>query len=241
MFSYTHDFLQRSLDLLFPPRCAGCQRGGTLLCQDCLRLIQPFTGPACELCGAPLANISDDCPICQMRRIRLHGLRYANDYTGVLRKTIHEFKYKNQRRLAGPLGTVLAATFQRHHLQVDALVPLPLHVQRERVRGYNQAVLLARECAAILQVPCLEKVVLRQRDTPAQVGLTSQERLQNMAGAFALCSDAPLEGLRRLLLVDDVCTTGATLEACAAPLYAAGVREIWGLVLARPLSASWKD
>jgi ComF family protein len=176
-----------------------------------------------------------------MRRFRLHGLRYANDYTGALRSTIHKFKYKGQRRLAGPLGTVLAATFRQHQLQVDALVPLPLHIQRERARGYNQAVLLARECAASLRIPCLENVVWRQRDTLAQVGLTSQERLQNMAGAFALRSDTSLTGLRKLLLVDDVCTTGATLESCAVPLYAAGVREIWGLVLARPLSPTWKD
>src|SRR5262249_34892382 len=106
----------------------------------------------------------------------------------------------------------------------------------QQARGYNQAELLARVCAQRLKIPCLDHLVVRQRETRSQVGLNNLERRRNMVGAFALASKFPMRSLAgsTLLLIDDVCTTGATLEACAWPLYEAGVQEVWGLVLARP-------
>ncbi len=225
---------QQGLDLLFPPHCAGCRRGGFLLCPTCRHTMQPLTTPFCERCGDPLSP-TGVCS-CQYHRLQLHGLRYVNHYHGALRRTIHAFKYDGQQRLAEPLGLLLAKAFQRYGLHADGIIPLPLHPQRERARGYNQAVLLARVCAHHLKVPYLEKMVVRQRVTRAQVGLTWQERQQNVTGAFALTENgrACLPTYRSLLLIDDVCTTGATLEACAAPLYTAGVEQVWGLVLGRP-------
>lgn len=236
VYRRVHTLLQQGLDLLFPPRCAGCRRAGHLLCPACLQSMQPFTAPLCQRCGMPLARAAENCATCQRRTFQLDGLRCVNLYRGALRRAIHAFKYQGQVRLAEPLGFLLAEAFIRYNLRAHALVPLPLHSQRQRERGYNQATLLARVCAAHLKVPCLENLVVRQRPTRAQIGLSVQERIQNVAGAFALAPHQPARGLagRTILLIDDVCTTGATLESCAAPLYACGIRQVWGLVLGRP-------
>lgn len=228
--------LQQSLDLLFPPRCSGCQRNGHLLCPDCLQTMQPFEQPLCLRCGAPLAQPQDACVSCQRNPLTFHELRSVNFYQGALRSAIHAFKYEGQQRLAEPLGLLLARAFTLYHMRADALVPLPLHEQRQRERGYNQATLLARVCATHLKVPCLEDRVIRGRATRAQVGLSAQERRQNVSGAFALVPGALSREMVgcAILLIDDVSTTGATLEACAEPLYAQGIREVRGLVLARP-------
>jgi ComF family protein len=163
-------------------------------------------------------------------------LRCVNRYEGPLRNAIHALKYDGQQRLAEPLGLLLAQAFRHYKLYADGIIPLPLHPQRQRQRGYNQSALLARVCAADLKIPCLEELVVRPRMTPAQVGLVFHERQQNVAGAFALAPGTRprLAGYHSLLLIDDVSTTGATLEACAAPLYEAGVAEIRALVLGKP-------
>lgn len=224
------------LDLLFPPHCAGCRRGGTLLCSACWQTMQPLTLPLCQRCGSPLPTTGASCTACRYHHSSLHGLRYVNHYQGPLRKAIHALKYEGQQRLAQPLGLLLAEAFRRYRMETDGIIPLPLHPQRQQQRGYNQADLLARVCAAHLKVPYLENLVLRQRMTLAQVDLTFSERRHNVAGAFALASDAlpRLAGYRSLLLIDDVSTTGATLQACAAPLAAAGIQQVWGLVLGKP-------
>jgi ComF family protein len=230
-----HKLLQHGLDLLFPPRCAGCERSGHLLCQQCLQTMQPLTGPLCQRCGALLLSPTAQCISCQQKRFGLHGLRCVNRYQGALRSAIHALKYEGRQRLAEPLGLLLAQAFIRYGLRTNGIVPLPLHAQRQRERGYNQATLLARICADCLKVPCMDNLVVRQRATRTQVGLNAQERLQNVDGAFALAPDARALTGQNILLIDDICTTGATLKACAAPLYAAGVREVWGLVLGRPI------
>jgi ComF family protein len=227
---------QHGLDLLFPPRCVGCQRGGSPLCSLCWQTMQPLAVPLCQSCGSPLTSTDEFCLACRYNRLHLHGLRCVNRYQGPLRKAIHAFKYDGQQRLAEPLGLLLAEAFRRYDMYADGIIPLPLHPQRQRQRGYNQASLLARVCATNLKVPCLEDWVERRRHTRAQVGLTLPERQQNVAGAFALTPGAftQLAGYRSLLLIDDVSTTGATLTACAAPLYTAGIEQVWGLVLGRP-------
>lgn len=198
--------------------------------------MQPLTIPYCQTCGTPLRSPDDSCLTCRYHRLRLHGLRCVNIYQGILRKTIHALKYDGQQRLAEPLGLLLALAFQHYGLHADAILPLPLHPQRQRQRGYNQAVLLARVCATYLKVPYLEDIVVRRRVTAPQVGLPFHERRQNVVGAFALAPNALLRlaDYQTLLLIDDVSTTGSTLEACAAPLYATGVQQVWGLVLSRP-------
>lgn len=226
--------LREGLDLLFPPRCTCCQRNGFTLCPTCLQEMQPMNAPICRHCGAYLTTVDAACSFCQRHELRLNGLRNVHSYQGKLQHAIHALKYRGEQHLAEPLGQLLAQTFRHYNMHADALVPLPLHPQRQRDRGYNQAALLARVCATYLKIPCREDLVIRQRPTYAQVGLKADERRQNVADAFACQAKAGIHMYRTLVLIDDVSTTGSTLEACAAPLYAVGMREIWGLVLARP-------
>lgn len=228
---------QQGLDLFFPPRCAGCQRCGSLLCQDCLSTMQPLIPPFCRDCGTPLRSFTECCDFCLHMPGALCRLRSVNLYRGALRRAIHALKYHGQQRLADPLGLLLVRAFVSYNLRADAIIPLPLHQHRQQQRGYNQAVLLARVCAAHLELPCLEHLVIRQRATREQVGLSVHERQQNVSGAFVLTPGAKtrLLSYRRVVIIDDVSTTGATLQACSTPLYAVGIQEICGLVLARPV------
>jgi len=150
---------------------------------------------------------------------------------GTLRTAIHRFKYSNMRLLAAPLGQLMSQYLLRNQLPVDVIVPVPLHPHRLRERGYNQAALLAKEMEKALGLPLLEDALVRVRSTIPQVGLSARERRDNVRGAFHW-ADRSLEG-QRILLVDDVCTTGATLEACSLALREGGVSVVWGLVLAR--------
>ncbi len=135
------------------------------------------------------------------------------------------------------MGTLLARAYSDFDLRADIIVPVPLHSERQRLRGFNHARMLAEVCAASAGVPLRDDVLVRERATAAQAELTASERRQNVEGAFRCLpawSAGKLDGCS-ILLIDDVCTTGSTLEACAAPLFAAGAASVWALVLARPI------
>jgi ComF family protein len=229
-------FIQQTLDILFPPTCALCTHIGSALCPGCQQLLQDQPNEArCTHCHA-LLTLDDRCLACSMHRLRLHGLRAYASYEGALRQCIHALKYDGQTRLAWPLGTLLAQTYRRYGMQADGLIPLPLHSTRQKQRGYNHATLLAQACSEQLRIPINEELVVRQRATLSQVSLPIQQRYQNVSGAFSLSPIVTTRAIlkRRLIIIDDVCTTGATLEACAETLLSAGAQSVWGLVLARP-------
>ncbi len=228
--------MQQFLDILFPPRCAGCQRGGHVLCPSCIAQIQPLPLPICRRCGTPLPP-GGLCRNCQYHPLNMSGLRAVSAYQEPLRACIHALKYAGNTRLAEPLGLLLAQAYIRYGIQADILIPVPLHSERQHQRGYNHASLLAGVCSAHLGIPVHDNILVRHRATLAQVDLNPRDRYQNVAGAF-LCIPAFATGAlyrRKIVIIDDVSTTGATLEACAVPLYAAGAAAIWGLVLARPI------
>jgi ComF family protein len=236
MWQRSRNVLQQVLDMLFPVHCAGCQKIGQVLCPSCIAQIKPLTSFICDFCGTPLSTYGV-CKSCQYHQPQLSGQRAVSLYQEPLRGCIHQLKYDGNVRLAVPLGLMLAQAFRYYGMQADMLIPVPLHKDRHQQRGYNHASLLAEVCSAHIRIPMNENILVRHRATVAQVDLHPRERYQNVAGAFACSSSANnmLNG-RRILIIDDVSTTGATLEACATPLFMAGAKEVWGLVLARPLA-----
>ncbi|MGC9359005.1 MAG: ComF family protein [Anaerolineae bacterium] len=217
------------LDLLFPPHCVACGGLGSWFCDDCISKIQMQLPPLCVACGKPLAT-GGTCRRCQRDPLPLDGLRSVARYEAPLREAIHALKYEGVRVLAAPLGELMADYLTQLGLPAEVLVPVPLHRSRERQRGYNQSRLLAHAVAQRLGIPVVEALV-RERNTPAQVHLSRHERFANVQGAFR-ATDADLHS-KRVLLIDDVCTTGATLAACAQALTPSRVRSIWALTLAR--------
>lgn len=228
--------IERLLDFLFPPCCAGCKKSGYILCPTCYASIQLLSPPFCKYCHTPL-TVSNFCQKCVYHPLRFNGLRMVGVYQEPLRSYIYALKYNGNKRLAQPLGSLLVQTYKRTGLVADMIVPVPLHIKRQQQRGYNQAQLLAEVCSAQLGLPLHVSLLSRVRATVSQTGLSGSERVKNVAGAFVLNPNAHTRALAKsnILLIDDVCTTGATLEACATPLLAAGAKTVWGLVLARRL------
>lgn len=225
-----------ALDLLFPPHCVACQRLGGWLCAACLDKIEAIEPPVCQVCGLPGEGASQAkvCARCQSSPSQLDGIRSYAIHDGPLRDAIHQFKYEDLRGLAGFLGKLLVDGWHRlapPDLGLDAIVPVPLHRRRQRQRGYNQAALLAREFGAGLRLPVLEDAVIRSRATAPQVHLNAQSRRANVQDAFQ-CKGTGLYG-KRVLLVDDVCTSGATLESVCLAVRDAGVSSVWAYTLTR--------
>lgn len=187
--------------------------------------------PFCTRCGR--AVVSDGvCARCRTSPLRIERIRAATYLEGVLRQAVHLLKYSGRTALAAPLGEMMAAYWTRHPMPADVVVPVPLHVSRLRKRGYNQAALLARALAQRTGLAVDERTLMRQRATAPQVELGAEQRKENVRDAFC-CSGDSLAG-QRVLLVDDVCTTGSTLEACAIALREqGGVHSVQALTLAR--------
>ena len=221
-------------DLFFPPRCMVCQRLGAWLCTGCMAEIEMIHPPVCHQCGLPLDAHDTERP-CRIPP-PLDGLRAFAFHSGPLRDAIHDFKYRDLTALAVPLGRLMAGAWPaldgEYHPQ--AVVPVPLHPRRQRQRGYNQSALLARELAAALQIPLLDGVLRRVKATAPQVDLDAEQRRINVQDAFR-CQAGSMAG-RAVLLVDDVCTTGATLASACRALKEAGASSVLAYTLARARS-----
>lgn len=218
------------LDLLLPPRCGGCRAVGSWMCARCAARIRRLEEPLCRRCGVEVASARSDCG-CRSRLEALSRLRSAAAYEGPLEAAVHRFKYQGWRRLAGPLGGLVAERVVVEGLAARWVVAVPLHGDRLRERGYNQAELLAGFLRRRLALPAPPGRLVRVRATPPQVGHDRRWRLENVRGAFEW-RGAPLAG-ESILLVDDVATTGATLEACASALRGAGSGSVTGVSVAR--------
>lgn len=206
----------RLLDLVYPPRCGGCDLRGTLLCDNCRAAVETPDPDSLHL-------------------NQLNNLLCAGAFTGPLRSAIHNFKYNSDTPLAKPLAelqiSALAGSerFAEIASEPPVLVPVPLHKKRHRSRGYNQSELLARQLSYTLGWR-LETGLVRVKNTQAQVGLSSGQRSENVAGAFEWRGEEPP---MFVLLVDDVCTTGATLAECASTLRAMGVTRVCAVTVAK--------
>ena len=210
------------LSVLLAPTCAACNA----------ILETPLDGCVCRNCWEAIPPVADaalaeDSP--------LSGLIAVGSYDGTLRDIIHALKYQARRSIAGRLAILMRMRASHVLPDADCVVPVPLHWRRAYSRGFNQALEIGRE----LGPPVLDALV-RIRSTAPQVELSAEERQTNVKGAFAVRRASPLRAApplqgRRIVLIDDVATTGATLEACARVLKAAGAPVVWGLTAARTL------
>ncbi len=224
---------EMALNLLFPRWCVGCGKEGELICTSCRSRLPRIFGPLCPRCGRPQPN-GILCPSCVSWQAHVDGIRSPFRFEGVIRDAVHQLKYKNIRALASPLTQLLNDYLAANPLPGDVLIPVPLHQRRLRERGYNQSSLLARELGKLARLPIADDCLIRERFAlPQARTATVEERLRNVADAFS-CHDTGLKG-KQVLLIDDVATSGATLDACAGALKAAGAGAVWGLTLAREI------
>jgi ComF family protein len=200
-------------------------------------LTQAVSPPACAACDALLDRRVAFCKACvaTVTRARGHGTSGATAfaaYGGAVAIALRRFKYEDRPDLAAPLGSLAQRAAQRlPRSRIDVVVPVPLHPRRLAERGYNQAALLAQPVARDLGATLVARALRRSRNTPQQARLERDERLSNVAGAFEVADAAGVRG-RRVLLVDDIATSGATLDACRRALLDGGARDVSALVVA---------
>ena len=218
------------LDFFLPPRCGGCRTVGAWLCGRCRSKIRRLEEPLCRRCGVELASARKECG-CRARLKSLARLRSAVAYEGPIENAVHRFKYEGWRRLAGPLAQLVAERLVVEGLAARCAVAVPLHPDRLRERGFNQADLLAAELRRRLVIFEPVGKLVRTRPTPPQVGRDRLRRFANVRHAFEW--HGPPIGGESILLIDDVATTGATLDACASALRAAGSGPVTGVSVAR--------
>lgn len=226
----TRRLASRALDLAFPARCPGCGAEGEPICPACLPALDARLG---EPPGVPIGLPAElPAPLLQ--------LEWCAPFRGTVRKALLDLKYAGEQRLAVPLGEAVARRWRAAGAGGDVVVPVPVHAERSRRRGYDQAALIARVAARRLDLP-FAPILQRTRVTAAQFDLDRRDRAANVGGAFALRELPARTGLdprhplagRWVVLVDDVVTTGSTLAACAQPLLAAGAMGVSAVTVSR--------
>jgi ComF family protein len=221
-----------ALELLFPSWCVGCGRGGSFICDSCLNSLTRIKPPLCPICGLPQTT-EVLCNRCADRQMVIDGIRAPFAFDGVMRQAIHQLKYQNLRAIAGQLGRLLHEFLAANPLPGEVLVPVPLHQKRLRERGYNQSRLLAEELGKLTGLAVADYLSRERHSLPQARSSSADERQANVAGAFS-CASRGLEN-KAVILIDDVSTSGATLNACAYALKEGGASSVWGLVLAREI------
>ena len=226
------------LSVILAPACAACRKpldGPTrsVVCRKCWKSIRPLTPPFCAVCGDPLPSwqategAHSRCPRCRQYRSSISHGRAIGEYDGVLRDILHALKYDGRRSIASELAELMRSRGRSVLTGADCVVPVPLHWRRQWRRGFNQAA----ELACGLDLPVVN-ALRRRRNTQSQTDLPAGERHANVRRAFVARKPARITGLC-VVLVDDVSTTGATLEACAKELLRGGAREVRTLTAAR--------
>jgi ComF family protein len=236
-------FFAAALGVLFPPLCHVCRRfiptaGELHICPDCRELMPPIVAPLCIVCGVPFAGAGTDhvCGSCSTSHPTFDAARAALAYEGASRDLIHAFKYRNKTHLRRPLALLTMECLSEfiQSRRPDLIMPVPLHRKKLSSRGFNQAVLLGEILSQRLKIPLDRRNLRRIRWTEPQVNLAAHVRRINVKGAFAIHESGLVTG-RRVLLLDDVLTTGSTVEECGRVLKAAGAADVTVITVARAL------
>lgn len=241
MMKIFHKIKQWLLYIFFPNTCFCCGRdlphdNQSPLCRDCTIKLEPVCGLICQRCGLPLKSGGAHCFNCRgskAAKYKCSYIRSALCFNEPSRALIHAFKYEKYIRIAKFFAPLMYKTFKENppFFEAEALIPVPIHKSRLKQRGFNQAEILAKHLAVYCTLPC-EDILIRKRKTESQTKLNRKQRQQNITDAFEIKKGAKIKG-RAFILIDDVCTTGATLEECAKVLKAAGAREVLALTALR--------
>lgn len=224
------------LDFVYPPSCLACERAmpeaADYLCAACWEKILYLAPDRCRRCGCPLEREGAFCLNCATWEPDFERAVVLGRFAGPMQQAIHALKFKHHRELGIELGCRMGELLRDALEPVDLLVPVPLHPARQRERGYNQSLCIARGLAAALGVGVEDEVVQRRVNTRQQALLDAGQRRENLRDSFCCAKPLPEHGC--IGLVDDVLTTGATLDACALALFAGGARRVWAVALASP-------
>ena len=225
-----YQLLLTGLDWLYPPDCCGCGKSGVHWCNECQSRSQVIGDGCCEVCG-DISVPNGVCKRCQSDTPEFTSVRSWAMYQGPVRNAVHRLKYKGDFSLGSSLAKLMIPALQAINWPVDIVIPVPSSLARLSERGYNQAALIARFIAAGLQVPYVGKGLTKVRNTRSQVGLQFEERKANVVGAFEAVGEHASG--KRVLVIDDVTTSGSTMNECAKALKYAGSHDVYGYTFAR--------
>jgi ComF family protein len=230
------DIWQGIVDLLYPPKCLVCgEMQPDYLCAACIDEIIKLDRTACPKCALPRPE--GTCTACRDLEYSFDSAASVGVYEGVLKDAIHQLKYSGHRVIAPALASLMVQSLRTRPWLIDrtaCIVPVPIHPAKERQRGFNQSELIARDVARVFAKPMVTRALARRKQTLAQVELSGERRRENTIGIFEVVRRDAVEG-RNVMLVDDVFTTGSTVEAAAFALREAGAREVHVVTLARSL------
>jgi ComF family protein len=229
-------------DLIFPPFCPICEQqlshNEHLVCEDCFESIHTIESRFCRRCAAPLEEERKTCRYCKDKKYHFTKVRALGTFSPPLSEMVHLLKYERKTHLANRLGILLANIFLADHelSSSSIIIPVPLHPTRMRERGYNQSLLLAKKVAEISRTELCTHAISRAKPTKSQTALAHTQRIDNLRNAFRIEDSEPLAG-KSVTVVDDVLTSGTTLDEMAKTLLDAGAELIYGLVLARAMGS----
>ena len=230
-----YQWIWAAVDLVYPPVCPGCDRTISQWCPTCQEKVVLIHEPMCQRCGYPLRE-GEACTDCTHITPVFETARSLAGYLDLYRKAIHRLKYHGNAALGEALASPLTKLIESQGWAFDLIVPVPLGEKRKKTRGYNQAAFISLPLALYYGVPHRSSAIMRVRETQSQVDLPMQQRRQNVHGAFR--ADPRIVSGHSVLIVDDVMTTGATLNAVAAALQDAGASHIYAVTLARAIQSN---
>lgn len=209
------------------------------ICEHCLKTLPYLKGRVCLHCSEPLISDGDYCKACKGKHFMFNRAIAPFCYQDRIVSLVHGLKYQNKKFVASPLAYFMAETYKNHNFNCDIIIPVPLCEKRFKQRGYNQTELIGRELSKCINVSLECKSLIRVKETPSQTKLTRQQRKDNMIDAFKVVNKKNIKN-KVILLIDDVYTTGATINECSKVLNKAGAKKIYALTLAHTVNKQRK-
>lgn len=233
--------LEKILKVLFPNglKCVFCgddinNDSPNCICEDCQQTLPFIKGKLCKKCGNRIYDDGDYCIDCKLLQRYFEKVVSVFWYVDNIVGKVHNFKYENAKYLAKPFANLMFEKWQKQNIDIDYIIPVPICDKRFKARGYNQAELLAAEISSLLKKPMLKDYLIRIKETQTQVELNKRQRADNLKDAFHMSKRAGIKD-KTILLIDDVCTTGATANECAKKILSAGASKVYVLTFARTL------